>query len=397
MDDIVLLEKILLRCADPAVALTPMLWGKHGIAKSAIVKQVFETKGYTVHDIRLGQVEVGDLIGMPAQEYFCPRCETSYGQGGNFTYCLKCKTEDGTESPLAGRTTWLKPWWFPKQLLDGTWEKVALFFDEANRGRLDVQQAFFQIALDRKVYQHALPEGTVIVCAANPSGGEYNVEEIDPALLDRFVNIKWTLLSGVWIKWAEKNGIHRSILRFINNDPKYLGNEPVEIPIEILPTPRSYEFLSKMISPEPKETAISDRYWQEIANMIIGPDATLAFIQSIKEDIEKPIKAIDILKRWTKVENDVIEQVEAEDGVRFDLLRATLDDLGDLLKEGKSKTYSVAELNNLGNFILLLPKDLGFAAIKEFAKEQDIQTRLLHKRSDLFDYLKSARDYDKVV
>ena len=91
MENIKLLELVLKRSVD--VHLTPFLWGKHGIAKSAIIRQSFERLGYEVIDLRLGQLEVGDLIGMPAQEYFCPKCQTKFGFAVRSAFCPICEQE----------------------------------------------------------------------------------------------------------------------------------------------------------------------------------------------------------------------------------------------------------------------------------------------------------------
>jgi hypothetical protein len=382
MDDIKFMGDLLKACAESG--LTPMLWGKHGIGKSQIVRQVFEDLGYEVIDLRLGQLEVGDLIGMPAHEYYCPNCKASFGLGGNLVYCPICKnSKDHMEIPIVGRTIWLPPSWFPQG-----GEKRCFFFDEFNRGRLDVQQAAFQIVLDHRIHTHKIPDNCAIVCAANPSGGDYNVEELDPALLNRFINIKWTLPSSVWKKWAVKNNIVSDIVDFIDTDPKFLGNDPIDVPIDVKPTPRGYEFLSKLLAKLPRP------YWQDVANMIIGQEAALAFIQSLKTDLDKPLKAKEIFDNFAKVKKQVQAQLDAKEGTRFDLLRVTLDEIGDALKGGKSKKYTMEQLNNVANFLVMLPQDLAFSALKDLAPEQDINERLLLKRNDLFDILKSARKTD---
>jgi hypothetical protein len=270
-----------------------------------------------------------------------------------------------------------------------------------NRGRLDVQQAAFQIVLDRRIHVHKIPDNCGIICAGNPpstdagTGQEYNVEEVDPALLNRFVNIKWTLTTDNWLRWARESKIMQDIIDFIAVDSKYLGNEAIDIPVEISPTPRSYDFLSRLLSSEPKTSVIPKQYWGEIADTVIGPSASIAFVQSLKTDIDKPIKAIEIFNQFDKIKAKVLEQVESGKGnTRFDLLRVTLDELGACLGEGKSKKYTEKQLENVANFFVLLPQDLAFSALKELAQNNDINERMLLKRDDLFAILKHARKGD---
>ncbi len=389
MDNIKLLETLLRRCVD--VRLTPFLWGKHGIAKSAIIRSFFEEQGYEVIDLRLGQLEVGDLIGMPAQEYYCPKCDTTFGFAVRSAFCPICEQE-GAKIPISGRTVWLPPSWFP---MHG--EKRIIFFDEMNRGRLDVQQAAFQIVLDRRIHVHKIPDNVGIICAGNPpstdsgTGQEYNVEEIDPALLNRFVNIKWTLTTDNWLKWARGNSIMQDIIDFIATDNKFLGNEAIDIPVEIHPTPRSYEFLSKILS----GNAIAQRDWGEIADAVIGPSASIAFITSLRTEIDKPIKAAEIFNNFEKVREKVAAQVESGLGnTRFDLLRVTLDEIGQVLGDTKSKKMTDKQLMNVGDFFVMLPQDLAFSALKDLSGNSDVNERLLLKRDDLFNILKSARKTD---
>ena len=390
MENIELIKLILTRCAD--VNLTPMLWGRHGIGKSMITREVFETLGYEVIDLRLGQLEVGDLIGMPAQEYYCPKCQTKYGFGVKTAYCPMCEQQEQARIPIIGKTVWLAPSWFPSN-----GEKRCIFFDEFNRGRLDVQQAAFQIVLDRRIHTHKIPDDCAIVCACNPpstdagTGQEYNVEEIDPALLDRFVNMKFTLTTPNWLKWARGYGIMQDIIDFIAVEEKFLGNDAIDIPVEITPSPRSYEFLHKLLSGD----TIPKKHWAEVAETVIGPTAAISFIQSLKTDLDKPIKAAEIFNSFPKIKDRVVSQVEAGEGnTRFDLLRITLDEINQCLAGGKSSKYTEKNLTNLGDFFVLLPEDLAFSVLKDLALNNDMNERLLLKRDDLFNILKHARKGD---
>jgi hypothetical protein len=387
MENLELITLLLKQCAKKG--LTPMLWGRHGIGKSMIIRSLFEKLGYEVFDLRLGQMEAGDLVGMPAQEYYCPSCQTKYGFAARFAYCPMCE-QKGSKIPICGQTVWLPPSWFPQH-----GEKRVIFFDEFNRGRLDVMQAAFQIVLDRRVHTHKFPEGTVVICACNPpstdagTGQEYNVEEIDPALLDRFVNIKFTLTTDNWLRWARENNIMQDIVDFIATEPKFLGNDAIDIPIEISPSPRSYEFLSKVLA----DGEIPTKYWVDVAETIIGSPAAIAFVQSIKTDIDKPIKAKEIFDNFAKV----LPKLEAQcnpDKTRFDLLRLTLDECEACLEGDKSKKYTAKQLNNFADFMLRIPQDLSFSVLKKLAGNNDINERLLLHRDDLFKILKSARKGD---
>lgn len=372
--------KVLLKASLEA-QVTPMVWGKHGIGKSAIVKQIGKEMKYDeVIDLRLGQMEVGDLIGMPDKEYSCPKCDTNYGIAPTITHCIKC---DGVE--LIGKTVWLPPSWFPTN-----GESRLLFFDELNRGRLDVQQAAFQIVLDRRIHTHKIPDNCGIICACNPSGGDYYVQELDPALLDRFINIKFTLGHSEWLEWARSNDIAGEVIDFIGTDSRHLGNESIEIPIEITPSPRSYEFLSRLLRKADKQ------YWHEIATCVLGNAPAIAFAESMKRNIEKPVRAAEIFDNFRKKEEKVATRIKQQvKASRSDLLRVTCDEIENAFADGKSTKYTADQLNNVADFLVLLMDDLAFAVLKTLATIPDINNRLLLDRPDLFEMLKKANQAQK--
>ena len=390
MENLDLIETVLKRCARTGV--TPMLWGKHGIGKSQIIRAIFEGMGYEVVDLRLGQMEVGDLIGHPSSNFFCPNCKTNYGMSPHVVFCPVCELKS-KKIPIIGEMVWLPPSWFPQ---DG--KKRLLFFDELNRGRPDVQQAVFQIVLDRRLHTNKLPDNCAIICASNPpasdsgNGQEYNVEELDPALLDRFVNIKFSLTTKNWLKWAREKNIMMEIIDFISVDERFLGNENVDIPIEIKPSPRSYEFLNKLLKEDKFGDDIPRKDWTAVAECILGSTAAIAFVQSLKTDLDKPVKAIEVFNNFKgKIKARVQKQVEAESGTRFDLLRVTLDEIVTCLAGEKSKDYTDVQLNSLADFLLMLPHDLLFSVLKDLSANSDITTRMLLPRQDLFKLLRDIR------
>lgn len=61
--------KIFIRAlVEHQVPLTPCLVGAMGIGKSQIVAQVADELGIPVIDLRLAQMETGDLVGIPYLE-----------------------------------------------------------------------------------------------------------------------------------------------------------------------------------------------------------------------------------------------------------------------------------------------------------------------------------------
>lgn len=166
-----------------------MLMGKHGIGKSQILEKYFSGKGYKVVTLFLGQMsDPGDLIGIPH------------------------KDEAGT------KTDFLPPYWFPT---DG--QPIVLFLDELNRARPEVLQTIMDLALNRKLAGKSLPEGSRVISAVN-FGEEYQLTELDPALVSRFNIYEFVPSVSDWILWAQKNGVDERITDFISAEPNMLDN-----------------------------------------------------------------------------------------------------------------------------------------------------------------------------
>jgi hypothetical protein len=107
--------------------------------------------------------------------------------------------------------------------------------------------------LDKQIHEHRLPKTTVngveydtfVVAAVNPADGFYQVDELDPALLDRFLYFKLHVNADSWIEWATNNNVHSTIISYIshNKDKLYVKDENASM----FPTPRSWVKLSELL------------------------------------------------------------------------------------------------------------------------------------------------------
>jgi len=199
---------------------TVLIQGQHGIGKSEIVRQFAEEQNMNFVDLRLSNNEVGDLIGIPHI------------------------VENGNSKV----TTWAIPSWLQRiheSAQNG--QHSLLFLDELNRAPLDVRQCGMQLVLDGQIHEHVLPivngRKTMIVAAINPAD-EYQVEELDPALLDRFLFVDAEVDAQTWLKWAKDSQKNQIVRDFIAEYPSRLHYTPAE---GIGCTPRSWAKLSDFI------------------------------------------------------------------------------------------------------------------------------------------------------
>ncbi len=132
--------------------------------------------------------------------------------------------------------------------------KTALFLDEISRAPLDVKQAALQLVLEKKLHLHHLPivngNMTMVIAADNPDNGNYMVEPMDPALLDRFLSVEVEPDLASWLDWAKKNKINPVICAYLAQNESKLHFMPVEGETDntISASPRSWAKLSNYIN-----------------------------------------------------------------------------------------------------------------------------------------------------
>lgn len=218
-----------------------MLTGKHGIGKSQILERYFTAQGCKVVILFLGQMsDPGDLIGLP---HF---------------------------NEETGKTDFMPPYWFPT---DG--KPVVLFLDELNRARPEVLQTIMDLTLNRTLSGKKLPEGSRVISAVN-DGEEYQLTDLDPALVSRFNIYEFSPTVEEWLLWATKNDVDPRVVDFIRNSPKYLdgdGTETLDRGLGKAPDRRAWTRVSDVI----KNADQIDGIHKKIISGMVGTIATQAF------------------------------------------------------------------------------------------------------------------------
>ena len=238
-----------------------MLTGRHGIGKSQILTNYFETKGMRVVALFLGQMsDPGDLLGLP------------------------------TKDEATGKTTFMPPYWFP---VDG--QPVVLFLDELNRARPEILQTVMDLVLNRKLAGRLLPEGSRIISACN-DGDEYQLTDLDPALVSRF-NI-YTFRPSVeeWLLWATRKGLDERVTAFIQANPELLdrsGDTKEEQGLEKDPDRRAWEKVARVMEniSDPKQVH------QKIVAGIVGVQAAARLFLSLQKGLLTPQELLADFKR----------------------------------------------------------------------------------------------------
>ena len=241
-----------------------MLVGNHGIGKSEILTEYFSGKGMKVVPLFLGQMsDPGDLIGIP------------------------------NRNDTTGKTEFMPPYWFP---LDG--KPVVLFLDELNRARPEVLQTIMDLALNRTLAGRKLPDGSRIISAVN-AGDQYQLTDLDPALVSRFNVVTFRPTVQEWLLWAEKVGVDARVRDFIRENPMWLDKNPdakegADTGLDKTPDRRGWKRVSDIL-----KTAgdISPIVTKAIA-AIVGPKAASALAGSVSA--RKILSGREVLQNFEK-------------------------------------------------------------------------------------------------
>ncbi len=246
-----------------------LLIGKHGLGKSEIIRRFYEHESRKpVVAFFLGQMsDPGDLIG------------------------LMHKDEQ------TGRSVFLPPYWWP---VDG--RPIVLFLDELNRARPEILQSVHDLALNKTLAGKRLPEGSIVVAAVN-SGDEYQLTDLDPALVSRFNLYEFAPTVEDWLLWAEANNVDARVTAFIQQNNQYLDGDQTSSDEDALaahaglvksPDRRAWVKVAHFVNPLER---IDDLHIKIIAGMV-GSSAALMFKKGLARALA--VTAEEVLLRLDK-------------------------------------------------------------------------------------------------
>ena len=242
-----------------------MLVGKHGIGKSEILTGYYSRKGMKVVPLFLGQMsDPGDLIGIPN------------------------KNEE------TGKTEFMPPYWFP---LDG--KPIVLFLDELNRARPEILQTIMDLALNRTLAGRALPEGSRIISAVN-AGDQYQLTDLDPALVSRFNIVNFRPTVQEWLLWAKKAGVDPRVTEFIEENQIWLDKDPdakegADTGLDKTPDRRGWKRVSDILRASGEMTTLVTK----AISAVVGAKASSALVSSVSS--HKIVSGREVLMDFPKV------------------------------------------------------------------------------------------------
>lgn len=345
-------------------SVTPFIWGHAGIGKSEVVRKYAESLGYKFFPFYLGTMsDVGDILGL-----------------AEFT-----KRADGKKS-----TDFAPPGWLVDMIEycdENPDSGAVIFLDEFNRGRRDILNGCFSLALDKTFHTIKLPKNCHVVAAGNPPTEEYVTTDVnETALMARFVHIKLEPTVEEWVEYAKNTELNDNLVQFIRQQPELLEEKRSEFKLPVKVDRRAYSRLDRLY-----KVGTPDHLMQELMIGIIGLERTVAFQQFLKEQ-DKPLTGAEVL---SGDKFNLIERWSDSKDVVSSLLNLTCDNVQkELVARDATKEYLTdPEKANLMRFFESVPLDISFKLQKTLIevdktthKEIEILTKFY--MDDRFDYKK---------
>ncbi|RNC68021.1 MAG: hypothetical protein ED859_11945 [Desulfuromonadales bacterium] len=323
--------------------LTPCVVGHRGVGKTAGIIQLCRDLGRRYVPLRLGQMEVGDLVGIPYRD------------------------EDVMH--------WSRPCWWPTDIDPET----VIHCDELNRAQQeDTLQAIFQFVEPpaegkrRALHVHKLHPKHKVVVTINPPDGTYQVATLDRALIDRMVMLYVETDYHCWAGYAAARELDPGVRHFLAANSAFLASQGSPLQMDAEPTERGWE----MVSILRKNCRFPKDLEMEIHAGIVGTEAAIAFLRWCADNARRPVTAAEVLNGW----DDVCNRLEAQ---RDDMQAVTMGDMVTTLAADPTLTREQEE--NLVRYIDILPRDMRFGLVKSLLRIPSIAQAL------------SRDDYDAVV
>jgi hypothetical protein len=320
--------------------LTPCVVGHRGVGKTAGIIQACRDMDRRYVSLRLGQMEVGDLVGIPFR---------------------------------AGDTMhWSRPSWIP-----GDEDPPTLVHcDELNRAQQeDTLQAIFQFVeppaegMLRALHTHTLSKRHKVVVSINPPDGSYQVATLDRALIDRMVMLFVETDYHCWARYAVERELAGDVRRFLAGNSGMLAKQGAAMDLQVEPSERGWE----MVSILRKNCRFPADLEMEVYAGIVGKEAAIMFMRWLADRKGRPLTAAEVLNDWP----DVIDRAAAQ---RDDVQAATVNDLTATLQA--SPLLSGEQEENLVSYISVLPRDLCFGLVKTLLRIPEVALALVQDKYD---------------
>ena len=295
-----------------------MIRGRHGVGKSEVVYQIAGQLGLPVVERRAACMTEGDLLGMPSPEMVEVNGELA-----------------SVFRPFG---------WFIRACT----EAVVLFLDEVDRAVQEVRQGLFELNDSRKLAGWTLHPDTVVIAAVNGGdhGSQYQVNELDPAELDRYTVFDIEPSVEDWLDWGADN-VCEVVWDFINQNRAHLEHTSDYEPNKVYPSRRSWKRLNDCLANGDLFSESADQtVFFTLSQGFVGLEAAVSFLDFWK--------TYDRQVTWEQVVNEgQVEKTEKWDINQHAALCEKIEASGAL-----NTPLSTVQLDNLAAYFQMLPAEI---------------------------------------
>ncbi len=299
-----------------------LLIGGTGWGKSSVLREFATARGlwYVSRDLSL--MEPPDLVGLPRFD--------------------------------AGRTHFMPPAFLPGP---GTKEGL-LVIEELNRAPRYVRSPCLELLTARRLNDYAVPPGIRFAATINPATEAFDVDELDAAILARFVRVRVRPDRDAWLGWAEAAGIDPGVRAYVGSDDSVFDAE--------VSNPRAWEMAARLARARDDADSSPRAYRAALAGCVGGKRAA-AFAKFVAAG-DAPLTAQQVLRGGGGAAATVAGWVKAG---RLDLVEQTVTNVLKRLQSGKGYAEargSRAAWAALGRVVSALPADTR-ERVEDFFKE----------------------------
>ena len=289
-----------------------LLEGRHGAGKSELLAEAARALNIELIVRDLSLMEPPDLIGIP-------------------------RVGDD------GRTHYMPPSFLPA---DG---RGLLAFEELNRCPRYMQGPCLQLLVTRTLNDYALPAGWLPCAAINSADDGYLVDQLDPALLSRFLRIRVVPDVVQWADWARNGGrVHDKVVQFVEHSPGVFDDPDSN--------PRSWTYVSSFLRTWESGERISDILTTCLAGLVSEKWA-LSFLQFYNAS-RRPLTAQQVIENYAAHRASMKRWIANS---QLDVVNASLETLKRRLQRQQNYDAVVADPTKKANvqaFFSDLPPDL---------------------------------------
>ncbi len=341
-----------------------LLRGPTGVGKSYISAQIADGLGLPFIDVRGSTMDEAQVSGIP----------------------------DFEGSKTTGVATFCMPSWYVRACR----EPVVLMLDELNRSLPGVMQGFFQIVLDRQLGNNVdgeplrLHPETRVIAAVN-TGAEYDVNDMDPALLRRFwvADLEPSVLD--WVEFA-KPSHDGALVEFVRQHPDHFAPSPRSVsPGTVIPTPASWSRLDESLRSAGVELAESagsrPTLLYPIAQGFVGVEAAIALVEFVAR-MERNISAEAVIGGRVSAERAA--------GINASESLGVISKLADHCSKSE---WSNDEAGNVAAFLRARSKEQmlhGWNEISRTSRVNNIMALHKHIGLEVTDIIREARGLEPV-